>query len=143
MGTSDSPDEKVKAYYIFHRKIEMIIKNGYNPLSKNEYGEIKKFYIINNNFIDEWKKNSGYNNVKNDLDILNIDNNYLNIIDQVCDSYNKQNIFRNVLLDFTVNMDNTNKFAYSILSLKDLIIYLMKKHIIYSNLKMEQKLKEL
>ena len=56
MGTSDSPDEKVKAYYIFHKKIECFFKMGYDPLSKNEYGEIKKFYIINNNFIDEWKK---------------------------------------------------------------------------------------
>jgi len=119
MGNDDSPDEKVKAYYIFHKKIECFFKMGYDPLSKNEYGEIKKFYIINNNFIDIWKNNSGYNIAKNSLDTINIDQNYFNNIEKMCDNLNNQKLLKNALLDYNLKMDNNNKFTKGILSLKD------------------------
>ena len=93
-----SPDKIIKEYYIFHKKIESIINSGYNPFS----GDIKieKLYILDKDFIDTWRVNSGYNITKYYFDELEVNKNFSNNIQIICDKLNNNNILHSVPLNY-------------------------------------------
>ena len=72
MGNEETNISEIKAqqiaeYYRFHKKIEFIIKKGNNPLF-NENNQIENIYIVNPNWINQWKLYTNYNEVKKELD---------------------------------------------------------------------------
>ena len=65
-------NEQIISYYIFHKKIEQLIKDGFNPFpdSYMEKPKIENLYIINGNLINTWKCYSGYEIAKDALDSI-------------------------------------------------------------------------
>jgi len=81
MSVAKEKAEQIKNFYLFHKKIELIFTEGFIPFF--EYGakgfinsflnfqnvnELKKFYIIDNDWITNWKLYSNYSYVKKQLD---------------------------------------------------------------------------
>lgn len=73
MGTSNSKanikSKQIISYYIFHRKIFEILNNGINPYY-NKKKEIIDICVINPIWINQWKENTNYNQIKNEFDII-------------------------------------------------------------------------
>ena len=74
---SDKKAKQIAFYYYFHKKIEKIYTTGFNPFFKyetnvffnsNKETSIEKFYIIDKNWINCWKKYSGYDKAKEYFD---------------------------------------------------------------------------
>ena len=56
-------------YYLFHKKIESIIEKGENPLfNKKNKNEILYIYIVNPNWLNNWKLYTNYDKIKIELD---------------------------------------------------------------------------
>ena len=63
---SKQKSEQIINYYIFHKKIDNIIKKGYNPLNA-QANEIS-IYILNLQWIKKWKIYTNYEDVQKELD---------------------------------------------------------------------------
>ena len=81
MSIAEKKAEQIKNYYLFHKKIELIFTEGFIPFFEyNVKGFISKFfnpeninivqnfYIINNDWINNWKLYSNYSYAKKKLD---------------------------------------------------------------------------
>ena len=67
--------EQIKNYYLFQKKIELILKYGNNPyfdLTKPTI-DIEPIYIIDRNWIKEWKSKSYYSIPKESFDKIEKD----------------------------------------------------------------------
>ena len=67
--------EQIKNYYLFQKKIELILKNGINPyfdLTKPTI-DIEPIYIIDHNWIKEWNSKSYYSIPKESFDKIEKD----------------------------------------------------------------------
>ena len=67
INISELKSQQIIEYYIFHKKIENIINKGNNPLF-NENNQINNIYIVNPNWINQWKIYTNYKEVKKELD---------------------------------------------------------------------------
>jgi len=74
MGNDISKEKSIQIinYYIFHKKIENIIKKGKNPLNAQR-NEIS-IYILNLQWIKKWKIYTNYEAVQKELDKIKDDN---------------------------------------------------------------------
>ena len=69
MKVASQKSKQIINYYLFHKKIDFIFNFGTNPLykspEKNFFNSgnniLEKFYIIDINWINSWKKYSNYN----------------------------------------------------------------------------------
>ena len=113
--------EEIAQYYIFHKKIELIFTKGLNHfykylsksfltklLTNSDINENQEFYIIEDNFIKNWKKFVNYENAKKNLDAINVfnynnENEYMSEIKERCD---------NMVLTGEINNDSNNKPEY-------------------------------
>ena len=131
--------EQIIEYYLFHKKIECIFNNGFNPffediknniLTKtiNPYNEIleENLCIIDNNWIDYWKVYSNYEKAKSYFDKINIYDRNINILKEL------EEMSKNMIITNEINtegltpppyMDNTfagnefcNKLYFLLLS---------------------------
>ena len=109
--------EEIAQYYIFHKKIELIFTKGLNHfykylsksfltklLSNSDINECQNLYLIEDNFIKNWKKFVNYENAKKNLDAINVFNynnedDYMKEIKERCD---------NMLLTGEINNDSNN-----------------------------------
>ena len=109
--------EQIAYYYLFHKKIELIFQQGenhlYNYLSKNYFtkfflnsdvNEKQKFYIIDDNWIKNWKYYVNYNCAKKYLDTINVfeyknEDDYMKEIKERCD---------NMILTGEISNDSNN-----------------------------------
>ena len=62
--------EQIKNYYLFQKKIELILKYGNNPYfdSTKQTNDIEPIYIIDGNWIKKWKSKSYYYIAKDSFD---------------------------------------------------------------------------
>ena len=109
--------EQIAYYYLFHKKIELIFQQGenhlYNYLSKNYFtkfflnsdvNEKQNFYIIDDNWIKNWKYYVNYNCAKKYLDTINVfeyknEDDYMKEIKERCD---------NMILTGEISNDSNN-----------------------------------
>lgn len=110
MGVSNGADimiDQIKYYYIFQKKLELILKGGINYFFNidKEYNEIEKIYIIDNNWIKQWKNMSGYDIAKDSFDKLEIknENTLLALIDKKCQELKKIGVIKKISLSFKNN----------------------------------------
>ena len=81
MNVAKEKAEQIKKYYLFHKKIELIFSEGFIPFF--EYGTkgfiraffnpqninvLNTFYVINYDWIKNWKLYSNYSYVKQKMD---------------------------------------------------------------------------
>ena len=113
MGSQISKNkEKILYYYIFQKKINNYINS--NKIQENEKKKLKIGYIINPDWIKEWKARINYNKIESDyLDHFNLDSTKLNkqqklLINQFIE---KNNDIDNLDLDIkTIVKNNYFKF---------------------------------
>ena len=138
--------EQIIEYYLFHKKIECIFNNGFNPffediknniLTKtiNPYNEIleENLCIIDNNWIDYWKVYSNYEKAKSYFDKINIYDRNINILKEL------EEMSKNMIITNEINtegltpppyMDNTfagnefcNKLFFNLEDFKCLVSF--------------------
>ena len=110
MGTSGTKVAEENAlqiinYYLFHRKIFEIIKNGVNPYFTNDIIDI---YIINPNWIEHWKSYSNYEIIKNEFDKI-IGRNEESLLDKLkskCNDLINEGIIKNSRDNIPPSMDH-------------------------------------
>ena len=81
MSVAKEKAEQIKNYYLFHKKIELIFTEGFIPffeygtkgfinsfLNPQKANYFQVFYIINKDWIKNWKLYSNYSYVKQKLD---------------------------------------------------------------------------
>lgn len=74
MGISSNDSIKmineIQNYYFFQKKLELILKNGKNSFfgPRNSHNKIETIYIIDKDWINDWKKKSRYNYLKKQID---------------------------------------------------------------------------
>ena len=110
--------ERMTYYYVFQKKIENIFNfdksllNYYNSsFTFNNKDRLMKFYILDYDWIRNWKENSAYNSVKPCLDEIYSINNPNNIIDLETRCQNLEN--ENVIINFETTFINTG-VSYSL-----------------------------
>ena len=97
------PTKPMMEYYLFHKKIELIVKNGYNPFRASNNGKyiMENFFIINENWIKLWKNNSCYYIAKDLLDEINVGEvYYLNLIKSHLYNLINQGIINNIRINY-------------------------------------------
>ena len=99
-------------YYLFHKQIEKIFENGYNPFYINNNNQVKleKFYVIDKILVEQWKNNCQYTTYKFNFEQIEIDSNnkkYISLLEKKYDKTNKelklndiQSSFWNGLVDY-------------------------------------------
>ena len=117
MGVSNGADimiDQIKYYYIFQKKLELILKGGTNYFFdiNKEKNEIEKIYIINSNWIKEWKNSSGYYVAKDAFDKIKIRNEtkLLEEMNKVCLKLKKEGIIKKISIPFKNNETAYNNF---------------------------------
>ena len=110
--------ERMTYYYVFQKKIENIFNfdksllNYYDSsFTFNNKDRLMKFYILDYDWIRNWKENSAYNSVKPCLDEIYSINNPNNIIDLETRCQNLEN--ENVIINFETTFINTG-VSYSL-----------------------------
>ena len=81
MSVAKEKAEQIKKFYLFHKKIELILTEGFIPFfeygtkgfidtitNPNQINVLQKFYVIDNVWIQNWKLYSNYSYVKKKLD---------------------------------------------------------------------------
>ena len=81
-------------YYIFHKKLEMFFKHGYNPffIEDNRELKIQKFYVIDKYLEENWKYYCNYFMFKAYFDGIKLNNNfkeYKEHLEKIFDKTNK------------------------------------------------------
>ena len=117
MGVSNGADimiDQIKYYYIFQKKLELILKGGTNYFFdiNKEKNEIEKIYIINSNWIKEWKNSSGFYVAKDAFDKIKIRNEakLLEQMNKVCLKLKKEGIIKKISIPFKNNETAYNNF---------------------------------
>ena len=120
MGASSNRDsiiqEQIKNYYIFQKKIELILKKGYNYLfgKNNSINEIEEIYIIDFDWIKKWKDLSGYEIAKDSFDKLDSKNEkkLLKNMDIILGNLRKAGAIKYFTQPFGNNEKEYNRFIY-------------------------------
>lgn len=88
MGTDIAKEksEQIINYYIFHKKIDNLIKKGENPIKSQTNEEY--IYILNSQWIKKWKLYSNYDVIKTELDKI-IDNDENSLITKLNERCNE------------------------------------------------------
>ena len=60
MGSSNNKKDQIINYYLFHKKIECIYKNKYNPFASAEVG-LEKFFVVKKELVKIWMAHFDYN----------------------------------------------------------------------------------
>ena len=71
MGASSNVDVilmQIKNYYIFQKKLELILKKEKNYFFNSTSNKIEPIYVINKDFIKKWKRECNYNIFKDSFD---------------------------------------------------------------------------
>jgi hypothetical protein len=116
MGTSgiDGTIEQIKYYYIFQKKLELILKGGINYFFdiNNTKNNIEKIYIINTNWIKEWKNYSGYYIAKDSFEKLKIRNEkaLLEKMNRICLQLKQMGVIKKIELALKNNESAFNNF---------------------------------
>ena len=110
--------EQIAYYYIFHKKIELIFEKGLNHLYEytstfllkkiflnDDVNKREEFYILEEDWIKNWKSFVKYDHVKKILDTIDVlsyktENEYMAEIKERCD---------NMILTGEINNDSTNE----------------------------------
>ena len=81
MGSSNNKKDQIINYYLFHKKIECIYKNKYNPFASAEVG-LEKFFVVKKELVKIWMAHFDYNLYKyyfdEIFDFLKCNNNFSN-----------------------------------------------------------------
>ena len=94
MGSSDSNlKNQVIHYYIFHKKLEMFFKHGYNPFFMKDNRELKiqKFYVIDKYLEENWKVYCNYFVFKTYFDEIKFNDNLEKYKDKLEKKFDKTN----------------------------------------------------
>lgn len=120
MGASSNKDiiiqDQIKNYYIFQKKIELILKKGYNYLfeKNNSINEIEEIYIIDFDWIKRWKNLSGYEIAKDSFDKLDSTNekNLLKNMDSILRNLRTAGMIKYFTQPFENNEKEYNRFIH-------------------------------
>ena len=118
MGASSSgvnlTIEQIKSYYIFQTKLKSILIKGKNPFydSKILDNNIEKIYIINKDWIENWKSISGYNIAFDSFKNITVENKekLIKRLDIICDSLKKNNVIKYKTQPFGDNISPFKSF---------------------------------
>jgi ubiquitin C-terminal hydrolase len=117
---SKQKSEQIINYYIFHKKIDNIIKTGENPLNAQR-NEIT-IYILNLQWIKKWKLYTNYEKVQKELDKINDndENSLITKLNERCDELIKEGIINNSEIYQPGNAEECNHldFGNKVLDLK-------------------------
>ena len=117
---SNQKSEQIINYYIFHKKIDNIIKTGENPLNAQR-NEIT-IYILNLQWIKKWKLYTNYEKVQKELDKIkyNDENLLITKLNERCDELIKEGIINNSEIYQPGNAEECNHldFGNKVLDLK-------------------------
>ena len=115
--------KRMTSYYCFQKKIENIFKfdnllfNYDDSLFKiNNKDKFEQFYILDYDWIRNWKENSHFNQIKTRLDEIYSVSNVRNIIDlrTKCQLLENEGVIKNVEFPFTNNGTSYNYFISNI-----------------------------
>ena len=114
---SEIKSEQIVNYYLFHKKIESIINKGKIPFIDN-INQILKIYIINPNWINNWKLYTNYNRVKTELDkiVETNEENLLTKLKEKCQDLTNEGMINNSI-NYKPDVENHLEFGEIILEL--------------------------
>ena len=125
MGSESSKIQQILEYYLFQRKI----RDQLNNINTKDNDEIREGYLVNPDWIKEWKKMIGYNEIIQYFGHLTINDNKLD--DQQLEYINQSLVNNNIYIDlnisFYVKKNDFISIKEKIISRKNLYNFVNKK----------------
>ena len=118
VSSESSKIEQILEYYIFQRKI----KNQLNNINIKDNDDIKEGYLVNPDWIKEWKKMIGYNLIIKYFGNLSINDNKLDEyqLQYIKDSILKNNIYIDLNTSFLIRKKDFISIKEMVISKKNL-----------------------